>query len=136
MNREHLKERTDVSELEARIDAYEMAAKLQLSAPEVADLSQEPVHYPVISTGSSNLGDFGRRCLMARRLSERGVRFVQIYCGAENTTAEPIRPNWDSHEDLPRDHGYWGKVLDSGASALLTIWSSRGMLDDLSDLHD
>jgi len=131
MNREHLKERTDVSELEARIDAYEMAAKLQLSAPEVADLSQEPKSTTQLyQLDHQILGDFGRQCLMARRLSERGVRFVQIYCGAENTTAEPIRPNWDSHEDLPRDHGYWGKVLDSGASALLTDLSSRGMLDE------
>ena len=54
---------------------------------------------------------------MARRLAERGVRFIQIYCGAENTTAKKIRPNWDSHEDLIRDHGYWGAVLDTGFDA-------------------
>ena len=76
-----------------------------------------------------DLGPFGRQCLLARRLVERGVRFVQIYCGAENTTAKKIRPNWDSHEDLVRDHGYWGPVLDSGAAALLTDLKSRGLLD-------
>jgi len=65
-----------------------------------------------------------------RRLVERGVRFVQIYCGAENTTAEEVRPNWDSHEDVKRDHGYWGRVLDTGASALLKDLKSRGLLDD------
>jgi arylsulfatase A-like enzyme len=55
---------------------------------------------------------------------------VQLYCGAENTTAKEIRPNWDSHEDLVRDHGYWGAVLDNGAAALLTDLKARGMLDD------
>ena len=60
---------------------------------------------------------------------ERGVRFVQIYCGAENTTAKKIRPNWDSHEDLVRDHGYWGAVLDTGATALLTDLKQRGLLE-------
>jgi arylsulfatase A-like enzyme len=60
---------------------------------------------------------------------ERGVRFVQIYCGAENTTAKKIRPNWDSHEDLVRDHGYWGAILDTGASALLKDLKSHGLLD-------
>jgi hypothetical protein len=75
------------------------------------------------------IGPFGRQCLLARRLVERGVRFVQIYCGAENTTAKKIRPNWDSHEDLVRDHGYWGPVLDGGASALLTDLKAHGLLD-------
>ena len=72
----------------------------------------------------------GRQCLLARRLAERGVRFVQIFCGAENTTARKIRPNWDSHEDLPRDHGYWGRVLDGGAAALIKDLKARGMLDE------
>jgi arylsulfatase A-like enzyme len=76
-----------------------------------------------------DLGPFGRQCLLARRLVERGVRFVQIYCGAENTTAKKIRPNWDSHEDVVRDHGYWGPILDSGAAALLRDLKQRGLLD-------
>jgi uncharacterized protein (DUF1501 family) len=57
------------------------------------------------------------------------VRFVQIYCGAENTTAKKIRPNWDSHEDLVRDHGYWGPILDGGATALLTDLKAHGLLE-------
>ncbi len=130
LNRRHLQLDRSESELEARIRAYEMAARLQLSAPEAADLTQE-------STATAKLyhlqhpeaGGFGRQCLLARRLVERGVRFVQIYCGAENTTARRIRPNWDSHEDLPRDHGYWGDVLDRGAAGLLQDLRERGMLD-------
>ena len=77
----------------------------------------------------ADIGPFGRQCLLARRLVERGTRFVQIFCGAENTTAKKIRPNWDSHEDLVRDHGYWGPVLDGGAAALLTDLKSRGLLE-------
>ena len=57
------------------------------------------------------------------------MRFVQLYCGAENTTQKKIRPNWDSHEDIVRDHGYWGRVLDTGSSALLMDLKARGLLD-------
>ena len=131
MNLRHLKNREGNTDLEARIRAYEMAAKLQVSAPEVSDLSSESMATKKLyQLDDEAVGGFGRQCLLARRLAERGVRFVQLYCGAENTTAEPIRPNWDSHEDLPRDHGYWGRILDVGASALLTDLQSRGMLDE------
>ena len=119
------------SELEARIKAYEMAARLQLSAPEVTDVSRESeAIHKLYDIEHPEAGPFGLQCLLARRLVQRGVRFVQIYCGAENTAAKKIRPNWDSHEDVVRDHGYWGAVLDSGASALLTDLKQQGMLDD------
>lgn len=131
LNRIHRDRRAGNSELEARIKAYEMAARLQLSAPEVTDLRGETqLTKALYDVEHPDIGPFGRQCLLARRLVERGVRFVQIYCGAENTTAEKIRPNWDSHEDLPRDHGYWGAILDTGASALLKDLKARGMLDE------
>lgn len=131
LNRMHREERSGNSELEARIAAYEMAARLQLSAPEVTDLHGESeITKKLYDIEHPEIGPFGRQCLLARRLAERGVRFVQIYCGAENTTAREIRPNWDSHEDIVRDHGYWGAVLDTGASALLKDLKSRGMLED------
>lgn len=131
INQIHQESRRGNSELEARIQAYELAARLQLSAPEVSDLSSESQStHKLYQTDDPEIGSFGRQCLMARRLAQRGVRFVQIYCGAENTTAKKIRPNWDSHEDLPRDHGYWGSVLDTGAAALLIDLKSRGMLED------
>ena len=130
LNREHAAQREGNSELEARIAAYELAARLQLSAPEATDLHGETeATKNLYNLDHEDIGPFGRKCMLARRLVERGVRFVQIYCGAENTTAKKIRPNWDSHEDLVRDHGYWGPVLDSGAAALLTDLKSRGMLD-------
>jgi hypothetical protein len=131
LNRRHLEQRQANSDLEARIAAYELAARLQLSAPEVADTSSESLPtQKAFDIDDPDIGPFGRQCLLARRLVERGVRFVQIYCGAENTTAQKIRPNWDSHEDLPRDHGYWGRVLDAGASALLNDLKTRGLLDE------
>ncbi len=131
LNRRHLAKREGNTDLEARIAAYELAARLQLSAPEVADTTNETLATQRdFQVDDPDVGPFGRQCILARRLVERGVRFVQIYCGAENTTAQKIRPNWDSHEDLPRDHGYWGRVLDTGASALLKDLKSRGLLDE------
>jgi len=131
LNSRHRESRNGNTELDARIAAYEMAARLQLSAPEVTDLRGESAATRrLYDLDHPETGPFGRQCLLARRLAERGVRFVQVYCGAENTTAREIRPNWDSHEDVVRDHGYWGAVLDTGASALLKDLKSRGMLDD------
>ncbi len=130
LNRAHAETRGANSELEARIGAYELAARLQLSAPEATDLTGETeATKKLYRLDHVDIGTFGRQCLLARRLVERGVRFVQIYCGAENTGAKKIRPNWDSHEDLVRDHGYWGPILDNGAAALLTDLKSRGLLD-------
>jgi hypothetical protein len=129
-NARHLATRSDNSELAARIAAYELAARLQLSAPEVTNLAGESeAAEKLYRLEHPEIGPFGRQCLLARRLVERGVRFVQLYCGAENTTAKKIRPNWDSHEDLVRDHGYWGPILDGGAAALLADLEARGLLD-------
>jgi hypothetical protein len=130
LNRAHAAERTANTELEARISAYELAARLQLSAPEATDLRGEnEATRKLYALDHEDIGSFGRQCLLARRLVERGVRFVQIFCGAENTATKKIRPNWDSHEDIVRDHGYWGPILDTGAAALLTDLKSRGLLD-------
>ena len=130
LNRQHAAARAGNTELDARIAAYELAARMQLSAPEVTDLRRESDATKQLYTlADEDIGPFGRQCLLARRMVERGVRFVQIYCGAENTGAKKIRPNWDSHEDLVRDHGYWGRVLDTGAAALLTDLKARGLLD-------
>jgi hypothetical protein len=129
LNTVHRENRRD-SLLDARIASYELAARLQLSAPDAVDLSQESsATHGRYELEDADIGPFGRQCLLARRLIERGVRFVQIFCGAENTSSKKIRPNWDSHEDIVRDHGYWGRILDTGASALLADLKQRGMLD-------
>ena len=130
LNRVHAGGRPGNSELEARIAAYELAARLQLSAPEATDLNGESnATRNLYMIDHDEIGPFGRQCLLARRLVERGVRFIQIYCGAENTVAKKIRPNWDSHEDVVRDHGYWGAILDAGSAALLGDLKARGLLE-------
>ena len=131
LNQQHLAERRGTTDLEARMAAYELAARFQLSAPEVTNIDDETeATSQLYGLKDDDTGPFGRQCLLARRLVERGVRFAQLYCGAENTTAKEIRPNWDSHEDVVRDHGYWGRVLDTGASALLEDLQQRGLLEE------
>ncbi len=108
LNQKHAGNHPNDSLLEARIASYELAAKLQLHAPEAVSLDSESAKtQEMYAIHDEDIGPFGRQCLLARRLVERGVRFVQIFCGAENTSSKKIRPNWDSHEDIVRDHGYW-----------------------------
>jgi hypothetical protein len=128
LNREHSATREGDSRLEARITSYELAARLQLAAPEVLDLRGEsPATRRLYGLDDPATEDFGRNCLIARRLLERGVRFVQIWNGADNGFP---RRNWDSHEDLARDHAVMGRSLDRPAAALLKDLDSRGLLDD------
>lgn len=128
LNRRHMAGREDDTRLEARIRAYEMAARLQVTAPEVMDLSGES------ATTKSMYGlddpiteDFGLRCLVARRLLERGVRFVQVWSGADNGFP---RRNWDSHEDLEKDHGMMGTSMDRPSAALIRDLAALGLLED------
>ena len=128
LNRLHGAERAEDQRLDARIASYELAARLQLSAPEALDLANETAEVrELYGVDREPTADFGRRCLVARRLLERGVRFVQIWSGADN--GHPRR-NWDSHEDVERDHGIMAAEMDRPAAALLTDLKRRGMLDD------
>jgi hypothetical protein len=128
LNREHLVGREADSRLEARIASFELAAKLQLSAPEVLDFSQEsPDTHKLYGLDQPITEDFGRNCLVARRLLERGVRFVQVWSGADNGFP---RRNWDSHEDIAKDHGDMGRSMDKPAAALIKDLRARGMLDE------
>lgn len=128
LNGAHQAEHPDDSRLSARIMSYELAAKMQLSAPEVLDMRGESeATRRLYGMDSKATSEFGGRCLLARRLLERGVRFVQVWSGADNGFP---RRNWDSHEDLARDHGDMGTGMDRGAAALIHDLKSRGMLDD------
>jgi len=139
LNRDHAAERPADSRLEARIRSYELAAKMQLAAPEALDLSKEPGHilrmygldhgqktWPKEINAGEETDYFGRKCLVARRLLERGVRFVQIWMGCDNGFP---RRNWDSHEDIFRDHGPLGIAMARGCAALIKDLKQRGMLD-------
>jgi hypothetical protein len=128
LNREHEAEHPGDTRLEARIASYELAARLQLSAPEVLDLSGETRATKMLyGLDRPITEDFGRNCLIARRLLERGVRFVQVWSGADNGFP---RRNWDSHEDLARDHGQMGTSMDRPAAALIKDLKDRGLLDE------
>lgn len=140
LNRLHAEDRTGDERLEARIRSYELAAGMQLAAPEALDFSQEPRHilemYGIRPEGGSWPGEinaaeeadvFGRKCLAARRMLERGVRFVQIWSGNDNGFP---RRNWDSHEDVQRDHGPLARGFAKGAAALIKDLKQRGLLED------
>jgi hypothetical protein len=128
LNRGHKATREGDSRLDARIASYELAARLQLSAPEALDLKGETdATKSLYGLDDPVTEDFGRNCLIARRLLERGVRFVQVWSGADNGFP---RRNWDSHEDLARDHGSMAAGMDRPAAALLIDLKSRGLLDD------
>jgi Protein of unknown function (DUF1501) len=128
LNDEHRKQRPGDSRLDARIAAYELAAKLQLSAPEVLDISKETEETrKLYGMDRKETEEFGRNCLITRRLLQRGVRFVQLWSGADNGFP---RRNWDSHEDLARDHLDMATSLDRPAAALIKDLKRLGMLDD------
>ena len=128
LNHEHQTVRADDSRLQARIASYELAAHLQLSAPEVLNISDETdATKKLYGLDDQATEDFGRRCLIARRLLERGVRFVQVWSGADNGFP---RRNWDSHENLQKDHADMGRSMDQGAAALIKDLKARGLLDD------
>lgn len=128
LNQAHEAARPGDSRLDARIASYELAARLQLSAPEVLDLSGESeASRKLYGLDDKVTEDFGQRCLIARRLLERGVRFVQVWSGADNGLP---RRNWDSHEDLPRDHLDMARSMDKPVAALIQDMKARGMLDD------
>lgn len=128
LNAEHSRQRPGDSELEARINSYELAARLQLSAPEAVDLSKETAAvHRLYGLDDSVTAPTGRQCLMARRLIERGVRFVQVWSGALN--AGFPRQNWDGHEDLAHNHGREAKLFDKPVAGLLKDLKSKGLLD-------
>ncbi len=97
-NQQHAATRADQSELAARISSYELAYKMQDSATRAVDLSQETAEtLALYGIGNKRTDDFGRRCLIARRLAERGVRFIQLYTGGAHND-----DNWDAHGDLEK----------------------------------
>lgn len=126
LNHRHAVDNPGDSRLDARIEAYELAAKMQLSAPLALDLEREPK--PVRDLYGMNdevTADFGRRCLMARRLIERGVRFVQVWSGAGGPTN-----NWDNHKDIRTELPFMANRVDKPIAALLRDLKARGLLED------
>jgi hypothetical protein len=124
-NNEHLTRRIDNTDLAARIASYELAFKMQEHAPDAVDLSDESeATLKMYGVDNERTADFGRRCLFARRLVERGVRFIQLYSGGNHNDA-----NWDAHGDLEKNHNYHAGNTDQPIAALLKDLKQRGMLD-------
>lgn len=136
LNERHLERFPGDTELAARIASYELAARMQLSVPEVADLGNEPAHilrlYGADETGSKVKdirAAYARNCILARRLLEKGVRFVQLFNGAYQTGGEGVS-NWDGHKDLFNQYSVHGPVLDQPTAGLLVDLKQRGLLQD------
>ena len=128
LNRLDLAEREEDDDLVARMKAYEMAAKMQLAVPRVTDLSRETAAtQEMYGIDGDETRDFGRNCLLARRLLESGVRMVQLYSGG--SFGSP-RINWDGHENTQENHAQEAKRIDQPVAGLLRDLRQRGMLDD------
>jgi hypothetical protein len=125
LNEQHLRRHEAEGELAARIESFELAYRMQMAAPEALDLRGEPeaVRH-LYGVDDPRCGHFGKQCLMARRLVERGVRFVQLYSGGmENERS------WDGHTDLAANHRQFAGETDVPVSGLLTDLKQRGLLD-------
>ncbi len=134
LNQRHLDQRfPGDNDLAARIASYELAAKMQLSVPQVSDLSNETAAtlslYGADDTANPLKSAFARNCILARRLIEQGVRFVQVFNGAYQTGGEGIS-NWDGHKALHEQYAKHGPVLDQPTAALLRDMKQRGLLQD------
>jgi len=115
----HRNETLQDPEIATRISAYEMAFRMQTSVPELTDMTDEPDHIVKMYGCTPGDGTFGSNCLMARRLAERGVRFIQLY-----------HRGWDHHGGVKRGTEKTGSLVDQGSAALIQDLKQRGMLDD------
>ena len=122
-NRRHREHRGENNELEARIRSYELAFQMQAHAPETVDLSTETAETKTLyGLDDKNTASFGRNCLLARRLVERGVRFVQCYHGAGS--------KWDAHKGIEANHSKMCREMDKPVAGLLADLKRRGLLDE------
>jgi hypothetical protein len=123
LNRHFGADKPEDTELEARIDAYELAYRMQAAAPEAVELSRESeATKRLYGLDHPETAKFGRNCLLARRLVERGVRFVQCYSGSGS--------GWDAHSDLEKNHTKYCRQTDRPIAGLLTDLKARGLLDE------
>jgi hypothetical protein len=125
LNQEHLDSRPGGQDLAARITSYELAYRMQSATPEAVDLTKEMQStLDMYGVGQAPTDEFGRNCLVARRLIERGVRFVQLYSGGGH-----LEETWDAHESIIKNHGRHAAEVDQPIAALLTDLQARGLLD-------
>jgi hypothetical protein len=124
-NTDHELLHTGNSNLAARIASYELAYRMQSAAPQAVDIAREPEYIKELyGLNSDRTKVFGRQCLMARRLVEHGVRFIQVYSGGSHTET-----TWDAHNDIEVNHGLHAGETDKPIAGLLTDLKQRGLLD-------
>ena len=133
LNERHLSRFPGDSQLAARISSYELAARMQLSVPEITDIESEPAHilklYGADDSQNSLKVGYARNCILARRLLEKGVRFIQLFNGSYQTGGEGTS-NWDGHKVLHKQYSVHGPILDQPTAGLLSDLAQRGMLND------
>lgn len=123
LNKRHYAGRESNTDLDARIHSYELAAKMQADAPEAIDLQNEPEHIQkMYGLDQKETEVYGRQCLLARRLVERGVRFIQLYSGAGS--------KWDSHSNIEGNHSRLCRGVDKPIAGLIADLKQRGLLED------
>jgi hypothetical protein len=126
LNQIHREQYEAESELSARIESFELAYRMQTAAPQTLNFESEPQHIlDLYGIGDSRCDHFARQCLMARRLVERGVRFVQIYSGGMEN-----QRSWDGHNDIQGNHSQFAGETDQPVAGLLTDLAQRGLLDE------
>ncbi|MBM3848033.1 MAG: DUF1501 domain-containing protein, partial [Verrucomicrobia bacterium] len=133
INAEHASAHPGHEELGARMATYELAAKMQLAAPDVSDLSREPEHvHNLYGTNDPNKlkAAYARNCLLTRRYLEHGIRYVSLYCASRASAVDGLL-NWDAHKTLKADYERHGPIFDQPTAALLTDLKQRGMLNDV-----
>jgi hypothetical protein len=125
LNAEQLRQHPGDSAMEAVVESYELAWRMQSTAPQVMELDTEPDHIKALyGIGEKDTDNYGRQCLMARRLAESGVRFIQVNYGDNSNN-----PAWDQHSNMPK-HGDHARAVDKPVAGLLADLKQRGLLDD------
>ena len=125
MNEQQIAKHAGTAEFDAVLNSYDLAWRMQVTAPDLLDLSQEPEHVQkMYGIGQKATDDFGRQCLMARRLCEAGVRFVQVNYGDNSNN-----PRWDQHSNLEK-HAEHALNTDQPVAGLIQDLKQRGLLED------
>ncbi|MGC6550672.1 MAG: DUF1501 domain-containing protein [Rubripirellula sp.] len=123
INQQHASRLPHVSDLDARIESYELAYRMQSAAPEAVDLTQETAKtHDLYGVNQKGTAEFGKICLLARRMVERGVRFIQLYSGTGS--------GWDAHSGIESNHTKYCGAVDQPIAALLADLKQRGLLDE------
>ncbi|HCR29717.1 MAG TPA: DUF1501 domain-containing protein [Opitutae bacterium] len=132
LNAKHLEKFPGDADLAARIASYELAGKMQVSVPDVMDLSGEPesIHKEYGTDKGTDLKrEYAKNCILARRLVEKGVRVVQLFNGSDPSGGNGIT-NWDSHKDILKTHAMQAEIMDQPTAALINDMKRRGLLDN------